>query len=257
MSCLGEDACVPCGESGDGDGDAADGVQGTLLLPGPESTEKAWATAFPLSALPSLPERRPGYYSEPCCGISVVTAFCVVLVGLTISRLGASNDGSTALVTTLRALIVTWAVVAALCVSYLLFGANDEIARSPATCYPVPQEVAQRLRNSASFEGIQNAQGPNGRTYCVRCLVWRPGSREGGPGHHCRTCNRCVTGFDHHCDVFGRCITNRNLPCFHALVFMLLAGVATTACSYALVTPRSALELAAPPRVLMGGALLT
>merc|ERR1711972_247690 len=118
-------------------------------------------------------------------------------------------------------------------------GDNGEIKRAPSTCYPVPQEIARRLRSSESLRGMANGQGPNGRSYCVRCLVWRPGNSEGGESHHCNTCQRCVTGFDHHCGVFGRCITSHNLPCFYTMISMLFCGVVTFGVTHAMVVPPS------------------
>merc|ERR1740121_370473 len=79
------------------------------------------------------------------------------------------------------------------------------------------------------LDNLQNVQGPFGSSYCVRCLIWRPGGVETGPSHHCNICQRCVTGFDHHCNVFGRCITNANMPCFYTLIAMLIVGVLTAA----------------------------
>jgi hypothetical protein len=87
------------------------------------------------------------------------------------------------------------------------------IRRSPQTCYPMPADVAERLREGKPLPERNVTDGE--RSYCVRCLVWRssrpPTSESCSPGspllhpHHCSTCRRCVGDFDHHCGVFGMC----------------------------------------------------
>ena len=81
------------------------------------------------------------------------------------------------------------------------------IPRTPKNCYPLPLEVAERLRAGLSMDGLPNVQD-GGRTFCIRCLVWR-----GKGAHHCSTCQRCVPLFDHHCGVFGRCIAGEVCAC--------------------------------------------
>merc|ERR1712216_931419 len=102
-------------------------------------------------------------------------------------------------------------------------------------CYPIPEEVAGKLmdgkRDMSGFHNIRSEV--DGRTYCVRCYLWRPSEIE-TKCHHCNICQRCVTGFDHHCGVFGRCIVAKNMPCFILLVAMLFVGMVLTGASFVL-----------------------
>ncbi|CAJ1447174.1 unnamed protein product [Effrenium voratum] len=149
------------------------------------------------------------------------------------------------------------AAIAVVCLLYLLFGDPGVIKRSPETCFPLPQEVATRLRRGEALEGVENIQEGDS-TFCVRCLVWRPTKQRSwlaeaaggkmppwlrrclpclrdGRCHHCRTCGRCVRFFDHHCGVFGRCIAGTlvsgNMPFFCTIIFMAFAGFSTMAIS--------------------------
>jgi len=201
-------------------------------LPGPDASAEEWASMFPLEQLPELPARSDDYSIEPWNGISVVAAMCAFLIVAThISVREAASHGPSGWsnpATVVTTLIWTWAGTAVLCVIYLLFGSNGEVARSAETCYPVPEEVVRCWRASESLSGLRNIPGADGRTYCVRCLLWRPAPRVADfPGHHCNTCQRCVVDFDHHCGVFGRCITVKNMPCFYLLNFMAAAGLVT------------------------------
>ena len=134
----------------------------------------------------------------------------------------------------------TEAVVALTCYFYIMFGDPGEVRRTPETCFPIPQEVADWMiaqssdappapltRNVWGHEDHSKCgKNCSNHLYCVRCFVWRPG---GTRGHHCRTCNRCVIGFDHHCGVFGRCIAEKNIACFFVLIFLAYFGVCTGA----------------------------
>lgn len=120
------------------------------------------------------------------------------------------------------------------------------IERSEDNCFPLPEEVAERLHRGKSCAGMKNIEGIDG-IFCVRCFVWRPRNPR---SHHCRTCNRCVRAFDHHCGVFGRCIAGSsgalqccvptskdscrermsysgNMPYFSMLIIMLYAAIIT------------------------------
>lgn len=118
------------------------------------------------------------------------------------------------------------------------------VKRSPETCFPLPDAVAERLHNGHSLEGMANIIEGN-HVYCIRCLVWRPeadppdacsqccedADDQSEATHHCATCQRCVTNFDHHCGVFGRCIAGTrcsgNMLYFNVIILMAVAGFIT------------------------------
>lgn len=152
--------------------------------------------------------------------------------------------------------IYTEAVIAVVCLLFILCGDPGVIPRTEENCFPLPAEVAEKIRRGESLESMENVDDGD-RSFCVRCLVWRPkrqvpmlssrvaslprplqiffrqlpGCKEGSC-HHCRTCNRCVRYFDHHCGVFGRCIAGTccsgNMPFFLLIIFMSFVGTGTT-----------------------------
>lgn len=194
----------------------------------------ALAPNFPIERLPSLPSRAGAYWTEPCMGLCIVTVLSAMLVSVTqglaaasLEASGGSSEGSSDKVRDFSVFAI-WAeaITAALCTLFLLFGNAGVVQRSPKTCYPVPAEVVERLTACRTLDGLKNVRGDDGRSYCVRCCLWRP-SKEEGRVHHCQVCQRCVRGFDHHCGVFGRCIVRENMPCFVALIGMMFAGMAT------------------------------
>eukprot|EP00932_Pfiesteria_piscicida_P004335 SRR837773.14239.p1 GENE.SRR837773.14239~~SRR837773.14239.p1 ORF type:complete len:207 (+),score=7.71 SRR837773.14239:74-622(+) len=166
-------------------------------------------------------------------GICIVTVLSAMLVSVTQGLASVSAEvvgekqGQMSHLRDLTVFLI-WgeAIIATLCTLFLLFGQAGVISRSPKTCYPVPQEVLERLDARRSLDGLKNVRGDDGRTYCVRCCLWRP-PRQDGRVHHCQVCQRCVRGFDHHCGVFGRCIVRDNMPCFITLIGMMFAGMAT------------------------------
>ena len=112
-----------------------------------------------------------------------------------------------------------------------MWGDPGVVKRSEETCFPIPAEVADRLRRGLSLEQMGNVT-EDGRPYCIRCLLWRPGGLAGrSTVHHCGTCQRCVVDFDHHCGVFGRCIAGDgfagNMGYFKTILSMAAAGAIT------------------------------
>jgi ankyrin repeat protein len=99
---------------------------------------------------------------------------------------------------------------------------------------------------------LQEAKGPPGSMHvdlsgqgdeegldellCVHCHVWHA---PGGSVHHCKTCRRCVRGFDHHCPWLGVCIGRDNHR--HFVIFTVAMALAEL---LFLVTMMHRLELA-------------
>jgi len=103
-----------------------------------------------------------------------------------------------------------WAIIWA-CVPLALWGLEAMLRRDPGlihrtaeTSAPYPQAVVDALRQGARESLTENIQGIDGRSFCVRCFVWRPKR-----SHHCKVCARCVEEFDHHCIFFQRCISGK------------------------------------------------
>jgi len=201
------------------------GVRGSkeslLRASSAQASTDGFPLEIPISELPKLPKRGMEYYTEPWCGIFIVSSLSISLTFVT-TAVGLRNPSSSVASVLGVGLIWTWALVAVVCTAYILFGRAGEIKRSPSTCYPIPQDVANALLANKTLELMDNVEGMDGASFCVRCLLWRPSK-----SHHCSTCQRCVTGFDHHCGVFGRCIVRGNMPCFVTLNLMMLAGLFT------------------------------
>lgn len=192
-----------------------------------------WSETWPLEKLPDLPARHPEYSEEPWAGICTILILSVFLVWATmnITKAGSIPSASFGGVSFGRFLVFAiWseAFVAAACCAFILCAGAGVIHRSPNTCYPIPEEVLQHLQGNDEACPKSNIS-ESGRTYCIRCFVWRPA---GYHSHHCSTCQRCVTNFDHHCGVFGRCIVGGNMPCFVGMIAMMFAGWATAGLAF-------------------------
>lgn len=213
-------------------------VQDRALLAGGRRSDDIesgsnWADVF---ALPPMPE--PDYKSmrsEACCGN------CLVL-GLIVFFVAPVHMSFTADTFMYVLLIYAEAIVAIVCLLGLMWGDPGTIKRTPETCFPLPAAVAEKLRagnRNLLGAGTHGNIHERGRTFCVRCLVWRPNDTV----HHCRTCQRCVADFDHHCGVFGRCIAGEgcagNMGYFKILILMFFAGFGTWASFMSALYPAS------------------
>ncbi|KAH8048302.1 protein-cysteine S-palmitoyltransferase [Aureococcus anophagefferens] len=169
----------------------------------PLTSEIAWTD---LPALPRPASRQRTECRMGCGIVLTVVATCII----------ATHGGVRTLECASRRwdwlLYVVYAEAAALlCLAGLVFDDPGTVKRSRLTCEPVPPEARAKLHNMAP-PNLQNVTGADGRTFCVRCYVWRPREPPAYDGdrfhahanaHHCSTCQRCVTDFDHHCGVFA------------------------------------------------------
>ena len=204
------------------------------------SLDTAEHGTFRLSDLPPLPKPNLSEMrSQALCGNLLVLSLITIFCGLTnaIALWGPSAHTGAAWWVVFVAI---WGqtAIALVCLLAIMWADPGTVRRSEATCFPVPDAVAEKLRRGESLATIGNITR-DGRTYCVRCLVWRPndGGRSGGRAgssltHHCQTCNRCVTEFDHHCGVFGRCIAGKcefkgNMWAFRLILVMAASGAIT------------------------------
>jgi hypothetical protein len=73
------------------------------------------------------------------------------------------------------------AALAILSLRQVLHSDAGVIRRSAQTCFPVPSEIAARIRAGESLAGLPNPRQGD-RSYCVRCCFWRPST-----AHHCST----------------------------------------------------------------------
>ena len=181
-----------------------------------------------IARLPPLPDPELcEMRSEACCGNTLVI-FLICLFVLPMHGASAIMPRPWAFSTSVwMAAIYLEAIVAIVCLFGLMWGDPGVIKRTPETCFPQPDMVVERLRNGQNLEALGNV-AEDGRTFCIRCLVWRPDDKE---THHCSTCQRCVTDFDHHCGVFGRCIAGEgfrgNMGYFKLLILMGVLGCGT------------------------------
>lgn len=165
-----------------------------------------------LPKLPPLPSPTSTGRS-PTFGIALVIVTFAAFIGFT-----ALSPSGLRLYLLICTLVETGVALA--CVWIVVFVEPPHIQRTPESTLPIPREVETRLAAGQTTEGMENVKDESGRTFCVRCLVWRPSggveSKEDTifwrrrakrqTAHHCRYCQRCVIGHDHHCSLIGRCI---------------------------------------------------
>ena len=199
---------------------------------------EAGAAEFTLNDLPPLPTPdRQTMRSQAASGCTVVLMLIAVLAGLPHSvgnnYGGPWEHGNFRLRQLGLVALYIEAFFAILCLLGIMWGDPGVLKRSPETCFPLPQNIAEKLRQKQSLAGLENVyEGQH--VFCVRCCIWRPDSSPPlyrDNTHHCSTCQRCVADFDHHCGVFGRCIAGKgwqgNMGYFKGILMMMFFGLIT------------------------------
>ena len=185
-----------------------------------------------LDQLPPLqPQNLSEMRSQACAGCVTVFAFIFMLAGMPhlvapeANRFDPMTFKSYGLI-----LLYIESGIAIICLLGLMWGDPGTLKRSNRNCFPLPADIADRLRKKQSLIGLENVY-ENGQVFCVRCCIWRPDPAFGGHVHHCSICQRCVRDFDHHCGVFGRCIAGSgfrgNMGYFKTILLMAAAGFFT------------------------------
>ena len=106
-------------------------------------------------------------------GCTLVCILISLLVGLTQGvALDPGAETPRAVFWAALVLIYGEAGIASFCLLGLMFGNPGVIKRTPQTCFPIPDAVADRLAQGLPLDDLRNLAS-NGRTYCVRCHVWR------------------------------------------------------------------------------------
>eukprot|EP00434_Breviolum_minutum_P041248 symbB.v1.2.036691.t1/scaffold5233.1/size29537/4 len=192
-------------------------------------TSSNWSDKeFPLELFPPMLERATNYFLGPPIAIAVV--FLLILDGVGVPMAMGSSPSVAPIVSDyIVPVLILSAIVAVLALAYILVGPTGEIGRSAVTSYPVPDRARDLVWGHIKEEGASNIDGLDGRSYCTRCFVWRPSG-----SHHCRVCQRCVSGFDHHCSFFGRCITSKNMLCFQLIIGLMFLAFAAQALTFML-----------------------
>lgn len=91
------------------------------------------------------------------------------------------------------------------------------------------EEDTNKTKSSSSNNDNDNDNKKEQNEY-VPCAIWPKerycetcGIIRGPRMHHCRVCNRCISGFDHHCIWINSDVGQGNILVFH--LFLLIAGL--------------------------------
>jgi len=98
-------------------------------------------------------------------------------------------------------------------VGFVAFVTLDVLATSSD-----PMDPGSAARLSAAQ--LQEDPPPPAHVPCYYCKAFVHESSK-----HCRTCNKCVLGFDHHCKWLNNCVGTRNYRLFLAFVVVTMVGL--------------------------------
>ena len=178
-----------------------------------------------------------------------ITVVCICAFSGGVAQWLASGGGAPALSEEVASWLATalWSeiIVAAVCLAGLRWSDPGVLRRDP--WQQLPDDIAAKLLGCKPLPDENVRVG--GRTFCVRCLLWRPalpsaaglassaaGGHEQGPKvHHCSICQRCVSNFSHHCGFFGRCIAGRGLRGNRKYLQAIVADGHAAALTHALI----------------------
>merc|ERR1719336_3274015 len=115
-------------------------------------------SSVPMAGLPALPQRAARYYLEPWIGAGTVFILTCILVGIPTRFIPEVKNPIERFVV----LPMIWiaGALAILGPAGILLSGAGEIKRTPATCYPVPEEVVEQLRVHDPQGRMPNVSGP-------------------------------------------------------------------------------------------------
>lgn len=166
---------------------------------------------------------------EALLGCITVSTIVTLFVGATNAVVFAVKEMPPVARWVLIILIWTEAAVGLICLAGILLSDPGVIPRGPSHSLPLPPGVTimqGMFGLEMRMHYTQNYVADDGRSYCLRCCVWRPPD-----SHHCSTCGVCVSNFDHHCGIFGRCIAGSwlqgNMKYYRGILVSFLVGGVT------------------------------
>jgi hypothetical protein len=158
---------------------------------GKSSPSGTWADVY---ALPPLPDQDLcAMRGEACCGNSLVLFLIFLFVAPMQAYVAQSSGPITVMVYIWMAAIYAEAATAIICLIGLMWGDPGTVKRTPENCFPLPEVVAERLRNGRSLDGVGNVTEvrtslawPRLRACKARAARGHAGVRLAAPPAHAR-----------------------------------------------------------------------